>query len=177
MVEEENPVGGAYCDRAKAHPEAVRLMPEDFFWNTADDFTPFGSDEGSESYHSWREWRQQNPTSSSFEYIAGILDGRPQDYNDALLEAARIEAALDPHNYDDEDPFETSYDPWTLDVTIIATGLSQLVDEGRIDPETKPLMRTAVKRQRSSVWRTSTWSEGAFETDVLDAIDRVIEAA
>lgn len=40
-----------------------------------------------------------------------------------------------------------AYDMLTLDTTVIATALGQLLDEGRIDPEVKPYIRVAIKRQ------------------------------
>lgn len=33
-----------------AHPDALQLLKEDFFWDTSDEFAPFGSDEGSDAF-------------------------------------------------------------------------------------------------------------------------------
>jgi hypothetical protein len=57
---------------------------------------------------------------------------------------------------------------FTLDTTIIATGLGQLMDEGRIDADAKPYIHIAIKRQRNS-------KAGYYPGTTLDAIARVVD--
>ena len=40
-----------------AHPRAIELIPDDFFWNCVDELSPFGSDEGDTALAEYREWR------------------------------------------------------------------------------------------------------------------------
>ena len=63
-----------------------------------------------------------------------------------------------------------NWDPLTLDVTLIATGLGQLMDEGRIDTDAKPIIEIAIRRQRIP-------GSGPFDSATLDAIERVIRDA
>ena len=61
---------------------------------------------------------------------------------------------------------------FTLDATIIATALGQLLDEGRIDAEAKPYVRVAIHRQMHPLVVTSE-----LRQDILVAIERVVGAA
>jgi len=86
-------------------------------WDCVDEAAPFGSDEGADAYEDFREWRLKN--------------------SDAPLMKC-IEWVGDEENYSDE---------FTFDATIIATVLGQLVLEGRIDPDAKPVAHKAIQRQ------------------------------
>ena len=50
----------AVYDPDFAHPRAVALMPEPYFWDPDDDFAPVGSDEGFEAYRKFYSWRIKN---------------------------------------------------------------------------------------------------------------------
>ncbi|MFO0913766.1 MAG: molybdate metabolism regulator [Pirellulales bacterium] len=150
-----------------AHPRARQLMREPLFWDCVDETAPFGSDEGSEAYYEWRRWRQEHPTSPLTECFAWILGGDLAAYNDAIASDAQIE-------HDVENPDEAllgdQYDIFTLDTTILATGLGQLMDEGKIDPDAKKYMRVAIKRQRHP-------RIGHYDLATLNAIARVVDEA
>ena len=157
---------GAYCDRERAHPRAVSLMVEDFLWNTFADDTPFGSDEGYEGYYSWREWRSSNPDANLINAVSWILD----DDRQAYLNLAKED---NPQKAFGNSSFIAGWDLWTLNITIISTALSQLLDEGTIDDEAKPYVYTATAIERSPRIENS----GFMPAEVLDAIDRVVAAA
>ncbi len=133
-----------------AHPRAQELMREPLFWNCVDESMPFGSDEGSDAYYEWRSWRDDNPDTALIECFDWILDGELSEF------------AVD---YESE-----NWDPLTLDATLIATGLGQLMDEGRIDVDAKPIIEIAIRRQRIP-------GSGPFDSATLDAIERVIRDA
>jgi hypothetical protein len=133
-----------------AHPRARELMTEPLFWDCVDESAPFGSDEGSDAYYEWRFWREENLNTSLSECFAWILNGELSDY--ALA-------------YESDD-----WDSFTLDATIIATGLSQLIDEGTIDDDAKPFLEIAIQRQRVP-------GAGQFDSTTLDAIERVVRDA
>jgi hypothetical protein len=133
-----------------AHPRARELMPESLFWDCVDESTPFGSDEGNDAYYEWRSWRDDNPETGLLECFDSILSGELSEF------------ALD---YESE-----NWDPFTLDMTLIVTGLGQLMDEGRIDADAKPIIEIAIKRQRIP-------GSGSLDSYTLDAIARVIRQA
>ncbi|MBT8409314.1 MAG: hypothetical protein KJN93_06795, partial [Alphaproteobacteria bacterium] len=70
-------------------------------------------------------------------------------------------------------PLSLNWDLWTLNITIITTALSQLVDEGAIDKEIKSFVYTATACERSP----HIENPGFMPAEVLDAIDRVVTAA
>jgi uncharacterized protein YfeS len=150
-----------------AHPRARELMREPLFWDCVDEAAPFGSDEGSDAYYEWRNWREENSNAPLTECFDWILSGNLEAYNDSLASDAQIEKdAADPDNAFLGD----QYDIFTLDTTIIATGLGQLMDEGVIDSAAKPYMFVAIKRQRNP-------KVGRYDAATLDAIHRVINEA
>jgi len=160
----------AYCNKEKAHPKAVELMTEDLFWDPSDETAPFGSDEGFESYSSWRGWRTDHPKARLIDCFAWILGDQHNLYNEERASDEQIREDLaNPSS----DPWADGWDMWTLDLTIIATSLSQLLDEGIIDTDAKPYVRVAIKRQRSSEIENPNF----HPSETLDAIERVVGLA
>ena len=152
-----------------AHPRARELMPEPVLWDCVDEEAPFGSDEGHDAYYEFREWRSTHPNVKLVECLAWIMEDELASYTLALAEDAHVEADLE----SPEDAFlADSYDVFTLDATVIATGLGQLLDEGRIDQEAKPYLRVAIARQMHPKVLTS-----AKRRQVLQAIARVVDFA
>jgi len=150
-----------------AHPRARELMVEPFFWDCVDERAPFGSDEGSDAYYEWRNWRENNPSRPLTECLRWILDGDLDGYNDSLCTDEQIEHDLaEP----DEAFMAEQYDMFTLDTTIIATALGQLMDEGRIDADAKSYVNVAIRRQLHPSVRE-------YPAEVLTAIQRVVDAA
>jgi uncharacterized protein YfeS len=153
-----------------AHPRARELMTEEFFWDCVDEEAPFGSDEGSDAYYEFRGWRQRNKTNKLTECFSWVMEGEKlTNYNDDLCSDEAIERDL--QNPDDAF-LADAYDMFTLDTTIIATGLGQLLDEGRIDADAKPYLRVAIKRQLHPKVVTSK-----HRKKVLLAVQRVVDAA
>jgi uncharacterized protein YfeS len=156
-------------DPEAAHPRARELMTEDFFWDCADEEAPFGSDEGDTALHEYRDWRASNPEAPLVDCLSWILCGRLEEYDDSLVEDTRIAKDL-------EDPdgafLAEEFDMLTLDATVLATGLAQLMFEGRIDPAAKPYLRVAVRRQLHPDVVTSP-----ERATILRTALRVIEAA
>ncbi len=144
-------------------------MVEPFFWDCVDELAPFGSDEGSQAYYEWRRWRQLHPSGSLKECLTWILYGKIGDYTDALCADGRIEADLK----SPDDAFLAShYDVFTLDTTIIATALGQLMDEGTIDISAKPYVMTAITRQLHL-----RICEDDARREILTATRKVVQAA
>jgi len=152
-----------------AHARARELMTEEALWDCTDEEAPFGSDEGHDAYYEFRAWREQNPNSPLTECLSWILDGRLSEYDESIYSDARVAQDLaEP----DEAFLAEHYDPFTLDATVIATGLGQLLDEGRIDADAKKYVQVAIGRQLHPSMLTST-----HRKRILRAIARVVEQA
>lgn len=150
-----------------AHPRARELMTEPLFWDCLDELAPFGSDEGAECYGEWRNWRSEYPDRPLTECFDWILGGHLQSYNSILCSVDQIaEDVKNPNNTFLAD----AYDIFTMDITIIATALSQLMDEGKIDSDAKPYIQVAICRQKHPL-------VGIFPDSTLSAIERVVSAA
>jgi uncharacterized protein YfeS len=132
-------------DRDHAHPRALELAPEDFFWSEGDDLSPFGSDEGHIALSECREWRKENPTLPALDCLIWTIESvgemAIEDYNDSLLSESTIKAQIAEKEFDD------AYFIYVLDSSVIATGFGQLVDKGQIDLDSKPLVKRAIERQ------------------------------
>ncbi|HCS54657.1 hypothetical protein [Rubinisphaera sp.] len=135
-----------FNDPNLAHPRARELMRESLRWDCVDEAAPFGSDEGSDTYYEWRNWRSENPDAPPTNCFDWILDGNLDAYNEALASGAQVEIVL--ANSDDA-LLSEQFDMFTLDMTIIASRLGQLMDEGTMDTDAKPFIHVAIKRQRN----------------------------
>lgn len=149
-----------------AHPRAREIMVESIFWDCADEAAPFGSDEGAEAYYEWRSWREENQSAPLIDCISWILSGDLDGYNETLCTDQQI--VHDVTNPDDAFMAD-SWDIFTLDTTIIATVLGQLMDEGKIDSAAKRYANIAITRQRHS-------SVGHYDIETLAAIQRAVNA-
>lgn len=58
----------------KAHPNAKTLLTEDFFWSPIEETGPFGSDDGSDCFHGFREWRATNKKESPVTYLKELIE-------------------------------------------------------------------------------------------------------
>lgn len=152
-----------------AHARARELMPEDFFWDCADEEAPFGSDEGADAYQEFRNWRARNPKSNLVECLSWIMRGRLKKYTEALCSDKAITRDL---NNPDKAFLADDYDSFTLDATVIATALGQLLDEGHIDNEVKSYVCVAITRQSHPKIVTSQW-----RAEILRKVRRVVDAA
>jgi uncharacterized protein YfeS len=133
-----------FNNQGQAHKKARELMDEGFFWNCADEYAPFGSDEGWEAYYEWRRWRAAYAVENLCSCFNWILDGNIEKFNDSLIKDEVIERDI---ANPDGALLAEHFDVFTLDTTIIATALGQLIDEGKIDNEAKPFVNVAISRQ------------------------------
>ena len=166
----------ALHDPDARHPRARELMADEALWDGVCDAAPFGSDEGVESSHEFVRWRAHFPRANLTRCLDWILQGKLEQFDERLLEEERIEkvaagdeaAGLLGLNYGDV---------FTLDATIIATALSQLAVEGRIDPEAKSCVRIALRRQLHPTM-IATWRGHAdLRRELLEKVSAVIDAA
>ncbi len=158
-----------FTDRALAHPRAQELLVEDFFWDRADKDGPFGSAAGRDAYFEFRNWRKANPRAPLVDCISWILDGRLSKYSAKLCTDTQIQADM---AKPDQAFMADAFDMFTLDATILATGLGQLLDEGRVDPSAKPFLNVALTRQQHPAVVTSE-----HRATVLEALQRALKQA
>lgn len=132
-------------DIETAHERAKTLIPEDFFWSCIDELSPFGSDEGDIALAEWRDWRKTNRTIPSVECLKWTIEGVGEmlwhQYNTSLLDKNLLLQQITDEEFDDHQYI------YTLDISVIATGFGQLVDEGIIDAANKPIIELAIDRQ------------------------------
>jgi uncharacterized protein YfeS len=152
-----------------AHPRSRELMVEEFLWDCADEEAPFGSDEGWDAYYEFRGWRARNKAKSLTDCLSWIMDGQLGTYTDRLCSDEVIEQDLE---HPDEAFLADDFDTFTLDASVIATALGQLLDEGRIDADAKPYVRVAIERQLHPRIVTSE-----HRREILLAVRRVVDAA
>ena len=124
-----------------AHPNAKKLMTEEFYWSPIEESGPFGSDDGSDAFYGFRQWRQNNKAISPTIYLEALIEdwGYPSfDLNEM--------------NEDNLKKYISSskIGAMTLigqDNAIIAVGFGQFVLEGKIDNDIKALTKIALKRE------------------------------
>ena len=136
---EDEPYG---IDKDNAHERAIELIPEEFFWSCIDELAPFGSDEGDMALSEFRDWKKDNPNKEIYECLIWTIEGVSEkslaEYNEKILDKSLIQSQLDDDDFDDQQYI------YTVDISVIATGFGQLVDEGKIDSNNKPIIQLAI---------------------------------
>ena len=162
-------------DKDRAHSRAQKLVPEDFFWDNADELAPFGSDEGDSALAEYRDWRRDNPTRPVMECVGwtveSVGDMSFDNYNDSLLSDELVAWQLTDEDFDDRQFV------YTLDVSIIVTVFGQLVDEGKIDADIKSVASVALSRQILWSRSRSDWRHADEYISNLRILKRVLEDA
>jgi uncharacterized protein YfeS len=125
----------------KAHPNAKRLMNEEFYWSSIEETAPFGSDDGADTYAGFAEWRQTRKTNNPEEFLMEQIEywGYPSfDLHETDLEK------LKPYLMQSElgSRFMSG-----IDAAIVSIAFGQLYLEGRVDSDFKELAMTSIKRQ------------------------------
>ena len=145
-----------------AHPNARRLLQEDFFWDVGDEDSPFGNDTGWDTLEFYRAWIRQ--TDDDEEFLAELFDEwevdreLAEDIADDEL-AAQLE---DDH-----------YDVITYDDVVIALAFAQLVLEGETSPDMAAAATRCLERQMlPDVIDFRDWSD---PDERLDRCTRMIE--
>ena len=62
-------------DRATSHPAFMQLAPEDFYYDQADDFSPFGSDDGHDTLSALQDWYREgaHPSATGMDFLQSLL--------------------------------------------------------------------------------------------------------
>ena len=125
----------------KAHPTAKRLMNEEFYWSPIEETAPFGSDDGSDTYAGFADWRQTHKTDNPKKFLMDQIDNWDYPAFD-----------LNETNFDKLIPYLKQSELGTqfmsgIDAAIVSISFGQLYLEGTIDKEYKELAKTSIKRQ------------------------------
>jgi len=159
----------------QAHKRAIELIPEDFFWSCADELAPFGSDEGDTALAEFRSWRNRNPTKPTIECLKWTIEGVGEmdfsDYNRTLVSTGKIHSQIKDRSFDDSQYI------FTLDISVIATGFGQLVDEGAIEPANKEIIQIAIDRQIIWAELQEGWPNAPRYISNLRVLDRALKAS
>lgn len=160
-------------DIDQAHKRAVELVPEEFFWSCIDELAPFGSDEGDTALAEFRNWRKDNKSVPTIECLKWTIESVGEmdfeDYNKTILSKKLIKQQIDNDEFDDHQYI------FTLDISVIATGFGQLVDEGAIEPENKPIIQLAIDRQILWSELQADWEYTKQYISYLNVLKRVLE--
>lgn len=125
----------------KAHPNAKNLMTDSFFFSVIEETAPFGSDDGSDTYASFQDWRKNHLNESLITFLKNHIDswGYPEfDINEIELEKLRP--------YLKQDKMSIQY-MTGIDQAIVASAFGQLYLEGRIDNDIKDLAIISINRE------------------------------
>lgn len=122
-----------------AHPASVNFMNEEWWWDEADDFSPFGSDDGSDAFYGFKTWREKNSKAEPAAYILEL----EKDWGISFAHL-EIEKEEDLQAIENSNTFYRN-----VDRSIIAVSLGQIALEGSISPKLKSLGIKAIKRART----------------------------
>ena len=137
-----------------ANPTAQKIMSEDFFYDVTDEFAPFGSDVGNDTFYLYIDWKNKNETKKAIEFL-----------NENLAEIGLSKFNL---NTDTKNPKKLIltvdkmpnkyYDINSIDNTVISLAFSQLFLSGNIDTEIKTLAKIAIERE---ILFAEVWEENS----------------
>ncbi len=158
-----------------AHQRAIELIPEDFFWSCIDELAPFGSDEGDLALAEFRDWKKENPNLPTYECLKWTIESVSElnisEYNDNILDKGLIRKQIEDDNFDDYQYI------FKVDISAIATGFGQLVDEGKIDERNKPIIQLAIDRQKKWAELSEGWNCRGEYIANLNVFERVLKQA
>ncbi|KYF51246.1 hypothetical protein BE04_00645, partial [Sorangium cellulosum] len=121
-----------------AHPRAVAALADPFFWSLTDETAPFGNETAHETLTAFRDFRDEHPKGSPLELLDALLarwEVESAHWN--AVDAAEVQALGE----------EDEYSLLTRDEAILALAFSQIVTEGRLDPEVRRRALLALARQ------------------------------
>ncbi|AUX30234.1 MULTISPECIES: hypothetical protein [Sorangium] len=121
-----------------AHPRAAAALADPFFWSLTDETAPFGNETAHETLTAFRDFRDEHPKGSPLELLDALLarwEVESAHWN--AVDAAEVQALGE----------EDEYGLLTRDEAILALAFSQIVTEGRLDPEVRRRALLALARQ------------------------------
>lgn len=141
-----------------AHPIALKLLKDDYWWEAANDFAPFGNDDGHDAIYGFREWRLAHPAEE------------PANYFDEM--AASWETSFEQKDWTDYKMIKKKRDAdilyTSIDYAIVGVAFGQLVLEGKISSTLKEYGVKAIKRQQMLTEKGDYPYAGALKKERMD---------
>ena len=150
-----------------AHPNAKRLLKDEFFWDACDEDSPFGNDTGADTLEFYRAWIEESDDDEDF--LHQLFDEWEVDWERAeSIPDGELKGALE----------EEHFDILTYDDVVIAVAFAQLVLEGNISRDIAALATRSLKRQSlPDVIEFRGWAEPAERTKRCAQMLKVVQAA
>lgn len=116
--------------RETSHPRFVTLAADDFYYDQADDFSPFGSDDGNDTLSLLEDWYRDGGKNGK---VAGFLKAMLADWDFGVPESMhRADADVRETWLAEEDMHETFLQSECR--ARVATAFGQLKITGEVDP-------------------------------------------
>lgn len=123
----------------------------------------------------FRRWRKENPAIPTLGCliwtITGVGEMKFSEYNRQLVNREKVLAQLQDKEFDDQHYI------YTLDISVIATGFGQFVDEGTIDQANKEIIQIAIDRQILWAELSPEWAHGQEYIANLMVLNRALKEA
>jgi uncharacterized protein YfeS len=151
-----------------AHPNAKRLLKDEFYWDICDEDSPFGNDTGADTLEFYRAWIEDSDDDEDF--LHQLFDEWEVDWE-------RVESIPDGELKDclEDEHFHIL----TYDDVVIALAFAQLVLEGNIARDMAALATRSLKRQsRPEVIELRGWTDPVGRTErcarMLEVVRRAV---
>jgi uncharacterized protein YfeS len=126
-----------------SHPNFVKLLRAEFYYDCTDERSPFGNDDGSDQLYNLEDWyRDKKGESNIIKWLHKTINA----FGFKITSEASSKI-LDPEildQFEDVDPDFLN----CMDNTIIATAFGQFKITGQLDAELKELALIALRRQK-----------------------------
>lgn len=120
-----------------------KLMNEPFFWSCIEETSPFGSDEGNDTFSFLKDGFQENPRMKPMDFLMETFQDKSiyqlEDLN--CIDSDTLEANIEELDY-----------VIIQDSAIWATTFGQLVIKGTVDSELKQIALNSLKRQTLEIF-------------------------
>src|SRR5665213_1571742 len=126
-------------NRAAFHQRARQVLPDDFFWDCADEFAPVGDDNGADVLNAYRDWRFAHSPEDCESFLKNLLRRWELPENWADESTREIPKDL---SRADEYPYRTG------DKALIAFAFSQIMVDGKLDARARDSALRAIDRQK-----------------------------
>ncbi|WP_405604229.1 hypothetical protein [Polaribacter sp. Asnod1-A03] len=125
-----------------SHPNFVKSMKSQFYYDCTDEFSPFGNDDGADLFYNLEDWyREKKLTRNIVKWMFKQIDEMGFEYKSKgcseILDLEKL------NKIQEEDEYLIS----SMDNSIIATGFGQIKITGKIDSKLKDLTIKALDRQ------------------------------
>ncbi len=125
-----------------SHPNFVKSMESEFYYDCTDEFSPFGNDDGADLLYNLEDWyREKKLTRNIVKWMFNQIDEMGFEYESKGCSEILDLKTL--NKIQEEDEYLIS----SMDNSIIATGFGQIKITGKIDSKLKDLTIKALDRQ------------------------------